>query len=510
MVNFKNTYCFMAFIAVLLLFTSCEEDTLGDQAFGSLKGKVVSNGLNTPLDNVKITTNPASNTAFTDSEGNFTIDDISIGDYSVQAEKNEFQTAFEPAKIFTGKTTDVIFELDSTSAKNLQPLVPKLLSPVDKAKDVASPVEFIWSSAANDEDEINYSLELRNGNTGETQVFDAIKDTVFSLANLSIGANYFWQVTANDAVTLPVQSKISSFQLQGVEDNRFLYVRNIAGNNVIFSGGEPTGTNNENINQNEIQLTSSTINAYRPKVNRLVGKIAFIRSIGGESHIFTMNLDGSEQKQLTQQIPIAAFRQDEVEFTWNNNGSAIYYPNFNKLYSVNLDGSRNDLVYEAAAGEFITEVATNPTNDQVVMKINDSRGYNVQLRIVTPSSGLGTQTIISGLAGAFGGLDYALDGNKILFTRDVSGTENDQYRQLDSRIFEYNLQTNTSAEIDTNKPTGFNNLDAKYSPNGGFIIFTNTSNDGISEKSILRKQLDVIEIIENELLFTDAFMANWE
>ena len=93
MVSFKNIYCFMALLATFFFF-SCEEETLGDQTFGSLDGKVVSNGLNTPLENVKITTNPASTAVFTDSEGNFTIADISIGDYSIQAEKDDFQTAF--------------------------------------------------------------------------------------------------------------------------------------------------------------------------------------------------------------------------------------------------------------------------------------------------------------------------------------------------------------------------------------------------------------------------------
>jgi hypothetical protein len=509
MVSFKNVYSFMAVLAVFFFF-SCEEETLGDQTFGSLEGKVVANGLNTPLENVKITTNPSSTTVFTDSEGNFTIEDISIGDYSVQAEKDDFQTAFEPANILTGKTSNVIFEMDSIEANNLQPIIPQLLFPEDNSKNVSSPVEFVWSSSANDADDIKYTLELRNGNTGATQIFEALLDTVLTVENLSVGANYFWQVTADDEITSPVQSKISSFQLRGVAENRFLYVRNVDGNNVIFSGGEPSGTNNEEINQNEIQLTGSNINSYRPKANRFVGKIAYIRTLGGESHLFTMNLDGTEQNQLTQEIPIAGFRQDEIEFAWYNNGSALYYPNFNKLYSINVDGSGTRMVYEAAEGEFITEVATNPVNEQIVIKINDSEGYNVQLRILNPDTGLGTQTIITGLTGAFGGLDYSLDGNKILYTRDVSGTQNAQYRQLDSRIFEYDLTTNTSAEIDTQKPTGFNNLDAKYSPNGGFVIFTYTSNDGISEKRIVRKQLDVVEIIVDEPLFTNAFMANWE
>jgi len=499
----------MTFLAVALLL-SCQEETLDDQSFGTLEGKVVTNGLNTPLENVKITTNPASNTVFTDIEGNFSIEDIVVGDYSVQADIDEFQTGFEPASILPGRITNVVFELDSTEASNLPPLVPNLIFPADKQKNVPSPVNFVWSSSANDSDEITYTLELRNGNTGEIQTFESILDTVLTVENLTVGDNYFWQVVADDKITNSVQSKISSFQLQGVEDNRYLFVRNLNGNNVIFSGGEPLGDDPDEINQNEIQLTSSGINAYRPKVNRSAGKIAFIRTIGGEAHIFTMNLDGSDQRQLTQEIPISGFRQDEIEFTWYNSGSAIYYPSFNKIYSINIDGSGTRLVYESGEEEFITEIAANPNSDIVVVKLNNSQGYEAKIRLVNPITGIGTTDIVSGVAGALGGLDFSIDGNRVLYTRDISGVQNTQYRQLDTRIFEYDLDTGTSTEIETGKPTGFNVSDAKYSPNEGFVVFTYASNDGDSEPSVRRRQLDIAEVIENEVVFTNAFMVNWE
>ena len=128
--NLKHAISFIA-LTTLFLFFSCAEETIDEQSFGSLEGKVVSNGENSPLENVKITTNPTSTTVFTDSQGNFKIEDVVIGDYSVQAEKEDFQTGFEPATILTGKTTNVVFELDSTVAANLPPLVPILLSPED-------------------------------------------------------------------------------------------------------------------------------------------------------------------------------------------------------------------------------------------------------------------------------------------------------------------------------------------------------------------------------------------
>lgn len=508
---FKQRIQYLAACMLAVFLVSCEEETLDDQTFGSLEGKVVTNGENTPLENVKITTSPSSTTVFTDAQGNFSIADILVGEYSVQAEKDDFQTAFEPATILAGKPTNVVFEMDSTSAANKQPLVPKLLFPEDKKTGVSSPVDFVWSSSANDDDEVTYTLELREGSTGETMLFEALEDTVLTVEDLAIGANYFWQVTADDAVTDPVQSKISSFQLRGVEQNRYLFVREIGGNNVIFSGGEPAGTNNEEINQNEVQLTTASVNAYRPRANRVVDKIAFIRTLGGEAHIFTMNPDGSDQRQLTQSIPVAGFRQDEVEFAWYENGSALYYPNFNKVYSINADGSGTRVVYQVAAGEFISEIAVNPAFNTIAVKVNDAQGYNAEIRIVNPNTGALVQTIITGVTGALGGLDYSPDGNKLLYTRDASGAENSQYRQLDTRIYEYDFNAATSTEIETGKPTGFNTLDAKYAPNGGYVIYTYTSNDGLSEKSIRRKQLDTAEeFIESEPVFTEAFMPDWE
>ncbi|AYN66892.1 hypothetical protein D1013_05640 [Euzebyella marina] len=509
--NIKYTHRFILFFMALAIFVACEEETIGDTTFGKLEGRVVSNSQNVPLENVKITTNPSSNTVFTDAEGNFTIDQIAVGDYSVQAEKDDFQTSFEPASILSDQSTNVVFELDSVEAKNLTPLVPELIYPEDGTQDIQNPVEFIWSSSDNDSDTILYELELRNGDNGEIQLFENLTDTVLTVSNLSVGANYFWQVSANDEVTEIVQSKISSFQLRGVESNRFAYVRNIDGNNVIFSGAEPTGSDANEVNENEVRLTSLELNSFRPKANKTVEKIAYISTVGGESHLFTMNLDGSNKVQITKEIPIAGFRQNELEFTWSNNGNAILYPSFNKLYSVNLDGSGTQLVYETGINEFISEVASNPANNLLAIKSNNAMGYEVKIQTINPSNAALVATIVEGELGAYGGLDYSIDGTKILYTHDVSSVENSQYRQLDSRIFEYNIANDTTTEIDTEKPSGFNNLDAKYAPNEGHVIYVYTSNDGFSEKRIYRKQIGVSEEdVEAELLFVDAFMPNWE
>jgi Tol biopolymer transport system component len=88
--------------------------------------------------------------------------------------------------------------------------------------------------------------------------------------------------------------------------------------------------------------------------------------------------------------------------------------------------------------------------------------------------------------------------------------ENASYRRLDNRIFEYDLNSGETVEISTEKPVGQNDLDPKYSPDDGFVIYTRTSNDGISERVIQRTQVTLNNAVVNELLFTDAFMPFWE
>ena len=59
-----------------------------------------------------------------------------------------------------------------------------------------------------------------------------------------------------------------------------------------------------------------------------------------ELHIFLhMKFDGTDVPKLLSQRPIAGFRTEELDFTWAKNDSKLYYPHFDKLYSINSDGS---------------------------------------------------------------------------------------------------------------------------------------------------------------------------
>lgn len=495
-------------IVFLIIFSACSEETVDEFQFGTLTGKVVNEDDNSSLTNVKITTNPVSTTVFTDTNGEFIIEDIRVGEYSVQAELQEYLTEFESAVINEALVTNVVFELGLVESENIAPEQPILITPLDNADNVSSSIEFIWSSGVNDDDEVTYNFELRNEDGDVVQFKEEMRDTTLTVAGLEVGTNYFWQVQALDGINASVQSKLSSFKTRGIGDNRFLYVRNSNGNNVIFSGGEPvSGPGDEGANQNEVMLTNNQKNSYRPRKNNVVEKIAFLRNVGADTHIFTMNFDGSSTRQITSSIPVAGFRQSEIDYTWSSDGEKLFYPFLNKLFSINNDGSGNAEIYSAPDGTFISEIAVNGVDNNMIIKTNNASGYAARIVMINTDDNSEDVIVAEGTNGAMGGLDYSFDGNLILFTRDVSGNENQEYRQLDSRIFEYNVQTMETVEFITNKLNGTNDLDPVYSDDGGAVIFVSTSNDGISEKTVVRVKKETA--IVREILFTNSFMPDF-
>ncbi|MBL7471281.1 carboxypeptidase regulatory-like domain-containing protein [Robertkochia sediminum] len=495
------------FTLVFSGITACSEDTIDVSGEGTLTGKVVTAVGNEPLENVKISTTPVSTTIFTDAEGNFMIDNLEVGEYSVQAELDDFVTAFEPANIIDGQTVNVVFEMDSVSSKNIAPKTPVLVSPADGEEGVPTEVTLVWNASDNDKDEVLYDLQLRNGKTNAVEVFEALTDTTYTVTDLEMGVNYFWQVTANDGINEEVSSAIAGFSTVTPDFRNFrvYFTREVDGNNVIYGAAD---TETDVSSEEAYAVTATDKNSFRPRRDPNSGKVAFLRTVGAETHLFTMNSDGSDVMQVTRDIPVAGFNLEEIDFAWFNNGAQLYYPNFDKLYAINANGTGVELAYTVPTGKFITKVAVNAVNEQVAIQVNDSDGYGAEILVIDPNTDTTLEVVESGKQGALGGLDFSIGGTRVLYTRDISGSENAQYRQLDTYIFEYNMQTNVTTRLNVDKASGTLDLNPRYSPDDGSIIFVNTSNDGISQRNIYKVTFDAE--LNRELIFENAFMPDWE
>lgn len=494
-------------VVVMLFMTTCSEDQIDGVRIGTINGKIVEEGTNSPLQNVKVSTNPATSTVFSDVEGNFLIENAVVGTYAVQAELDGFVSAFESVSVVENTAAVVAFELLTSNANNQSPIVPNLVFPEDLATEIELDVQLTWESSDQDtNDELSYTLELRNGSTNEIEIFETEQDTFYLATNLQLSTTYFWQVTVNDGTNEDVVSSLSQFKTLTVPNNPFVFVKEENGNNVIYSGKE--GEENE-VNVDLLKLTSENNNSFRPRANSDINKIAYLRSSGGNTQIYTMNTDGTSKTQVTSNISVTGFRLEHIDFCWAKNGSKLYYPNFNKLYSVNPDGSGVELIYETTDGSFISEIESFTYNhDLILIKTNDVNGYSARIFTVRLSTQQEETIIAEGFSGALGGIDVSVNGLKILYTRDLSGFENEDYRRLESRIFVYNVTESTSTQVITTALVGENDLDVKFTPNEGGYIFTRADSNIGAIPEIRRFQIS--QTNEEIQLFTEASMPDWD
>lgn len=485
---------YIAAISILLLITGCSEDKLQINGKGTLKGRVVAAETFLPQENVKISTNPNTNTVFTDADGMFEFE-LDNGQYSVQAEKDGFLTDFESATIEVDETVEIVFELQIETANNRAPETPVLRIPADNEVDVASNVTLEWTAIDPEEDDLTFTVELRNTADNTVEIFEDITEPMLDVT-VQFGTTYLWQVSASDGINQEINSSVFSFTTTAFPTNRFLFTRKINGNNVIYSGGD---------NGTEVALTTPSTNSWRPRINRQSGKIAFLRNVGAAVHIFTMNTDGSQLQQVTSTVAVAGFNLEELDISWSSNGSLIYYPSLDKLYSIQPSGAGLTQFYQTTNGNLITEVDVN--EPRIAIKTNDLAGYNVEVLVLDMQAAV-VETVITGMPGAVGSINLSADNTKMLYSRDITGFENIAYRQLDSRLFIYTFATMTELDISFNKPLGTNDLDARFSPTEALVVCKNQDNDGNSAPIIQTLEISMADTRED--IFLNAIMPDWE
>lgn len=500
----KTIIKILVFSILLLTVFSCKEELVDQIETATIKGKVVKRGTNTPLANVKITTSPSTNTVFTESDGSFEITDVPTGDYSVKAEVSGYLANYQSANLKNpAQIVNIVFEMDDDTSLNTPPSIPQLISPIDNAEGQPLSVQLSWSSTDPDSlDVIRYKLIVKNNFSNDVLEISDLEETTYTLENLKYGASYFWQVAVSDGIHDEVFSAVFKFTTSLVPDNRFHYVQKENGNLFITSSNE-SGEN--------FRLTNSEHNSWRPRKNNNANLIAFLRTTEGNTHIYTAKPDGSDVLKVSK-IPLAGFNTNELDFSWSTNGASFLYPNFDKLYKINKDGSGQELLYTTPDGSLITECDWSYDGSKIALKLNDYNGYQSKI-IIIDQLGNTLQTILQSVNGATGGLNFSVDGNFLVYTYDISGYQDSNYRQLNSHIFLYNLSNGSVRDLseESEKPNGTNDLDPRFSPNNAQIIFTNTSNDGFSQKNIVVISFNNDpEDSERTTLFSNGEMPDYE
>lgn len=119
----------ISFLFILLFFyPSCEKVTIEDETFGSIQGTVLDSETDSPLNNANITTTPPTNSILTSQDGTYRLDEVPVGNYSIQAKKNGFQNNSVSVAVRENQTAiaNIVLapeeeEEDTTSNNKLNP-----------------------------------------------------------------------------------------------------------------------------------------------------------------------------------------------------------------------------------------------------------------------------------------------------------------------------------------------------------------------------------------------------
>ena len=373
--------------------------------------------------------------------------------------------------------------------ENPPPTEPLLISPATGASAVATKTVLKWKATDPAKDPLTYDVVItREGSNAPTQTLTGITADSLVLNNLAYGTTYYWQVTASDGVNA-VTGKMWSFRTGTFPDVSYAFARKVEGRYQIFVATDGSSA---------IQLTQSGSN-WRPVASPNRKQIAFISNTETDLQLFVMNIDGSNLRRVTT-IPVSGLMPSDLSFCWSPDGTQLLYPSNNKLYVVQADGSGNGSrpISQAPIGRTFAGCDWTAQGDRIIARTTGAGIYDNRF-IVMSSQGKDTTTVFSKTSYRIGNPVFSVNGDKALFSYDLVAFQNEQGRQLNAIIGFISVAATTPKGLRDPQPVsatgavkqaGTNDLEPRLSPNGAKIIFSNVSNTGTGECTIMTVDFD--------------------
>ncbi|HEY4650523.1 MAG TPA: fibronectin type III domain-containing protein, partial [Pontibacter sp.] len=374
--------------------------------------------------------------------------------------------------------------------------------PAENALNQATAVTLRWSrpeTAKGADTLFTYDVYLYESGSPQKQLIkESISDTSVVVNNLKYNTTYFWQVLVKNSSGKTTNGPVWSFATQPMPVARYVFAREANGNFDIYSS--------DGTEANVFRLTDAFTREMWPVISPNRDKIAYSSNAGIEPHIYTMDRDGYNKRQLTT-IPVVGYHNQGIGFAWSPDGGQLIYANYENLYRIDRNGTGLKLLAKAPAGRHFRMLDWTASGDKIVAQtigsnINDSEIYMLD------ADGSNMTLLIGNLPGRVESPSFYIDGAKVLYTRDVDGFENTEGRQLNARIFVRNVASGAEVDLSAGKPAGTNDLFPRYSPDGARVIFVNASNDGQDPGSVWI--MDAADGKNRQKLFDNATMPDWK
>lgn len=506
----KSIVYLLLFFTGLVGLWSCNEDVYVDPVqYTSVRGRVLYNTNQQPARNAQVTLSPTSRVINTDSSGAFRFDSVLVGSYTIQAAKAGYVTQVATLSATADASPLITVLLNDDKLQNRPPTVPIVVAPALNSTTQSTTLTLKWTATDPNRDSLTYDVLLyRSGAATPTFSYTGLKVDTLIVSNLEYNTTYLWQVIAKDGINT-VNSPIWSFATGAYPDYSYVFARRLNGQYQIFAS---------NATGNAVQLTREGSN-WRPVISPNKQQIAYISNVNTDLHLFVMNSDGSNKRQVTT-VPIAGLYQTDLSFAWSPDGTQLLYPTNDRLFAIRTDGTGLYVVSQAPSGRIFAGCDWTPQGNKIAARTTGTSVYDNEISTFN-ADGSGMRSVYVRRSSRVGNPVFSIDGRQLLFSADSTNFMNEQGRQLDARIYLLDLTTNGITDLSgyqvvnsqanqSNKVPGTNDLDPRFSPNGSQILFTNVDNTGNGTRSVYVLDLNrQVQGANRKLLFTSAEMSYW-
>jgi TolB protein len=489
---------------MVMLLTACEENTVEPVLYGAVTGTVFDARTNLPLSNVAISTNPATGSYVTDAQGRFSIDKVPVGTVGIIARKADYSQQTANVTVAQGQTLPVALLLEKPAATT-PPSAPVRPAPAPMATNQPTDLVLSWHPAnATKGDSLRYDVLLfESNNINQRSLLTNSRDTTVQVTDLLFGTTYYWQVTVRNPAGATARGPVWSFQTRPLPDNRFLYARTVAGNTDVYSSNA-TGTD-------LVRLTTSAAVETAPQLSPNRDFVAYASNATGQYQLYTMSRDGSNQRRITT-LSIEGYHNAGIGYRWSPDGAQLIYAHYNELYRINRDGTGLALLATAPAGRHFRECDWTVQGNRLVVQTVGVNIFDAELYLMN-ADGSNPTLLVGNLPGRLDSPSFSLDGQRVMYTRDVAGFDATSGRQIDAHIFTQRLDGTGMVDVSQStstvigKPAGTNDLFPRFSPDSFHIIFVNVVNDDLTLPDIWTADLDGRN---RTRLFTNATLPDWK
>ncbi|MFW5890576.1 MAG: carboxypeptidase-like regulatory domain-containing protein [Marinilabiliaceae bacterium] len=453
----------IALLFLLLLTMGCE-DTIDSGLTGTLTGRVLEQETMMPLEGVRISTNPYSDVTETDSSGYFILEDVKEGEYNVIASKSDYKSESLTINVFFEEETDVEMVMSKSVKADDSLEFTGTFAPEDQELLEGLEVTFSWQM--NTTDSVSFDLIMFEPGVPDSKtVYENLPDTFQTVSGLRFNSSYYWQVRAK-APFGDVYSETRSFYTPSLPSNQILFSQETEEVLQLFTG--------DSLMEAPVQVTHDKHHTWNARVSPGKTAIAFQSSRDVESRLYTMNMDGGNAQRVTS-FQIGGYYHQKIEYDWAPNGASLVFTSYDNLYRINPDGSGLELIAKAPGGKHFREMAYDPNGDAIYAIVLGNVATDRQIYQMD-SNGDDLELLYEDPGYALAHLDVSPDGNKLLFSKDVSGYVSTTGRMLDARIFELTISNGETRGFSDKKESGTNDVQGVYAPHGGQIVFVNKRN----------------------------------